>query len=104
MEPLIPFLTDYVWRVLRAAGAPDSVHLAAWPAADAGLIDERLSVQMALARRLVELGRSARSSAAVRIRQPLARALVGAAVFAHLPHELRNHPAADLTLPVLHTL
>ena len=104
MAPLIPFLTDYVWRVLRAAGAPDSVHLAAWPVADAGLIDERLSVQMALARRLVELGRSARSSAAVRIRQPLARALVGAAGFADLPDELRDQVADELNVRVLDTL
>ena len=33
---------------------------------------------MALTRRLVELGRSARASATVKIRQPLARALVAA--------------------------
>ena len=49
------------------------------------LIDPSLSAQMALARRLVELGRSARSAAAVRTRQPLSRALVGAAGFASLP-------------------
>ena len=43
-----------------------------WPTADTRLIDERLSAQMALARRLVELGRSARAAAVVRVRQPLA--------------------------------
>jgi len=42
--------------VLRRAGAPESVHLASWPAFDAALIDAELSEQMALARRLVELG------------------------------------------------
>ena len=31
MAPLTPFLTDYLWDVLRPPGAPDSVHLAAWP-------------------------------------------------------------------------
>jgi isoleucyl-tRNA synthetase len=104
MAPLVPFLTDYVWGVLRPAGAPDSVHLAAWPVPDAGLIDERLSGQLALARRLVELGRSARSSAVVRIRQPLARALVSAAGFADLPDELRAQVADELNVRALDTL
>ena len=104
MAPLTPFLTDYVWAALRAAGEPDSVHLATWPVADERLIDERLSAQMALARRLVELGRSARSAAVVRIRQPLARALVSAPGFAGLPDELRAQVADELNVRVLDTL
>ena len=64
MAPITPFLADYLWGVLRPAGEPESVHLAAWPSFDAALIDPSLSSQMALARRLVELGRSARSAAA----------------------------------------
>jgi isoleucyl-tRNA synthetase len=104
MAPLTPFLTDYVWGVLRADGSPDSVHLAAWPVPDAALIDERLSRQMSLTRRLVELGRSARASAAVKIRQPLARALVDAAGFADLPAELRAQVAEELNVRVLEPL
>ena len=64
MAPITPFLADYVWGVLRPAGEPESVHLSSWPVAEASLIDERLSSQMALARRLVDLGRSARSARA----------------------------------------
>ena len=71
MAPITPFVTDYVWGVLRGAGAAESVHLASWPSSDPALIDPGLSEQMALARRLVELGRSARSGASVRTRQPL---------------------------------
>ena len=104
MAPLTPFLTDYVWAALRSAGEPDSVHLATWPAADEELIDERLSAQMALARRLAELGRSARAAAVVRIRQPLARALVSAAGFAGLPDELRAQVADELNVRVLEAL
>ena len=98
MAPLTPFLTDYVWRVLRPAGPPDSVHLASWPVADSTLIDDRLAGQMALTRRLVELGRSARAAAVVKVRQPLARALVGAAGFADLPAELRAQVADELNV------
>ncbi len=104
MAPLVPFLTEYVWGVLRDGAGPDSVHLATWPVPDAGLIDAELSGQMALTRRLVELGRSARSAAVVRIRQPLARALVSAAGFAALPGELRAQVADELNVRALDTL
>ena len=59
---------------------------------------------MHLARRLVELGRSARSAASVPIRQPLARALVGAPGFADLPPELREQIAAELNVRSLDAL
>ncbi len=104
MAPVAPFLPDYVWGVLRGQDAPDSVHLAGWPVADESLIDERLSAQMALARRLVELGRSARSAAVLRVRQPLARALVGAAGFADLPAALRAQIADELNVHALEPL
>jgi isoleucyl-tRNA synthetase len=104
MAPVTPFLTDYVWGVLRAGDSPESVHLASWPVAGGGLIDERLSAQMALARRLVELGRSARAAAVVRVRQPLARALIGAPGFADLPADLRAQVADELNVHGLDTL
>ena len=43
MAPITPFLSDYLWGVLRPADAPESVHLAAWPTWDADLI-ERVTV------------------------------------------------------------
>ena len=104
MAPITPFLADYLWGVLRPADGPESVHLASWPSADAALIDADLSAQMALARRLVELGRSARSAAAVRTRQPLSRALVGAAGFGSLPAELRDLVADELNVHALESL
>ncbi|HXT89469.1 MAG TPA: isoleucine--tRNA ligase [Trebonia sp.] len=104
LAPITPFLSDYLWGVLRPADGPESVHLASWPSADSALIDVSLSGQMALARRLVELGRSARSAAAVRTRQPLSRALVGAPGFASLPAELRDLVASELNVHTLESL
>ena len=98
MAPLTPFLTDYVWGVLRGPDLPDSVHLASWPTADGSLIDEPLRRQMALVRRLVELGRAARASSSVRTRQPLARALAGAPGFTGLPEPLRAQVADELNV------
>ena len=104
LAPITPFLSDYLWGVLRPADGPESVHLASWPSFDPALIDSTLSSQMSLARRIVELGRSARSAAAVRTRQPLSRALVGAPGFAALPVELRDLVASELNVHSLEPL
>src|SRR5258708_24787383 len=104
MAPVVPFVTDHVWGILRSGEDPDSVHLAAWPKPDRGLVDRELSAQMGLVRRLVELGRSARAAASLGIRQPLPRALVGAPGFADLPGELRDQVAGELNVRTLELL
>jgi isoleucyl-tRNA synthetase len=104
MAPITPFITDYVWAVLRSADSPDSVHLAPWPGADPALIDQELGAQMALVRRLVELGRSARSGAAVKVRQPLGRALISAPGFGRLPDELLRQIREELNVRELAAL
>jgi isoleucyl-tRNA synthetase len=104
MAPIAPFVTDYVWDILRLEDAPDSVHLAAWPTVNEDLLDPELTTQMALARRLVELGRAARASSGVRTRQPLGRALVGAPGWASLPDELRDQIADELNVQGFDTL
>jgi len=82
MAPFCPFMADRMWRDLARRGEAESVHLADWPepdrreAADGGPVDRALEDQMAVARRLASLGRAARSEAGVKVRQPLARALV----------------------------
>ncbi len=50
----------------------ESVHLCDYPTGDATVVDEALSEQMALAREIVSLGRSARMGAKLKVRQPLA--------------------------------
>jgi isoleucyl-tRNA synthetase len=98
MAPIVPFITEYVWGILRAGDGPDSVHLTTWPVADPTLVDEQLSAQMSLVRRLVELGRAARAQASLGTRQPLPRAVVGAAGFGELPGALRAEIAAELNV------
>jgi len=92
VAPLLPFLAEHLWQTLvrePCPGAPDSVHLAGWPAvapAAAGVLEE-----MAAARRVVELGRQARSTSGVKLRQPLPRLVVeGAAVTPALEGEIRD--------------
>ncbi|RME35649.1 MAG: hypothetical protein D6793_07025 [Thermoflexia bacterium] len=56
--------------------APESVHHTLWPQADPAAMDEGLLARMDLAREIVSLGHAARNNAGIKLRQPLARALV----------------------------
>ncbi|MEQ4206018.1 isoleucine--tRNA ligase [Actinopolymorpha sp. B9G3] len=101
LAPLTPFVTEHVWqRLVRPVtpDAPESVHLAGWPAADEAAIDDELAGHVTLARRVVELGRAARAEAKVRTRQPLRRALVGATGWTTLPESLRREVAEELNV------
>ena len=72
--PVMPFLAEHLWRVLRAEDAPESVFLAGWPSpAD---VDTSLLEEVAAVRRVVELGRQARSMSGLKHRQPLRRLVV----------------------------
>jgi isoleucyl-tRNA synthetase len=76
--PYTPFIADEIYTNImsRTEEAPASVHLTDWPETFAERDDDELRARMALVRRLVGLGRAARTDAKVRVRQPLARALV----------------------------
>jgi isoleucyl-tRNA synthetase len=79
LAPFTPFLADRLWHDLVVSQRPDapvSVHLTDFPVAPDAWRDDPLRDAMATARRVVELGRQARNDAAVKVRQPLARALV----------------------------
>ncbi|MEU5727132.1 isoleucine--tRNA ligase [Micromonospora sp. NPDC047738] len=104
LAPLIPFITERVWQDIVVAVDPTaapSVHLAAYPEVDECLIDPRLGEQMTVARRLVELGRTARAESGVKTRQPLARSLASAQGFADLEPQLIAEIAAELNVAVV---
>ena len=76
IAPMLPFLADHLWRNLVQDG-PASVHLAGWPEQEAP--DRELLAEMAQVRRVVELGRQARSTSELKLRQPLRRLVVAGA-------------------------
>ena len=104
MAPFTPFVTDEVWGSLFASGADDSVHLASWPTPDAALVDAELATQMALVRRLVDLGRQARAESKVKTRQPLGRAMVSAQGWQALPASLQELVSTELNVITLEPL
>ena len=79
LAPFTPFLAEVLHRNLEAGrkpGAADSVHLEPWPEADAAAIDEQLGRDIAVVQRMVSLARAARSKAGIKVRQPLAGAVL----------------------------
>jgi isoleucyl-tRNA synthetase len=102
LAPFVPFVTEKVWSAMFAGRdrLPESVHLALWPVIDPAseVIDRELGEQVALVRRLVELGRSARADAKIKTRQPLAQALISAPGWSALPDELRDQVREELNV------
>jgi isoleucyl-tRNA synthetase len=73
IAPVMPFLSDHLWRMLVLDG-PESVHLAGWP--DVADTEDGLLEQMAAVRRVVALGHQARAQSGLKLRQPLRRLVV----------------------------
>jgi len=78
LAPFIPFITETMYQNLVRQIWPEalvSIHNCDWPETDEAVIDEDLLAQMDLARNLAGLGLSARNSANIKVRQPLASAI-----------------------------
>ncbi len=79
LAPFVPFVTEAIYQNLVVSAVPQaygSLHHCAWPVAESAVVDEYLMTRMGLARRIASLGLGARGSANIKVRQPLARALV----------------------------
>ena len=95
LAPFCPFLADELFVALTGEV---SVHLQRWP--EAGALDDQLLEQMDAARRLVGLGRAARTDAGVRTRQPLRRAML-LHPGVELSDEVRREIAEELNVKAL---
>ncbi len=101
LAPMVPFIAEQTWQeLIRVANpsAPISVHLTDFPVADESLISPELNKQVAMTRRVVELGRSARAESGVKIRQPLQRALISANGWSTLPLEMKEQISDELNV------
>jgi isoleucyl-tRNA synthetase len=101
LAPMVPFIAEQTWQELIRVANPSvaiSVHLTDFPKADTSLINPDLNKQVAMTRRVVELGRSARAESGVKIRQPLQRALISAVGWSSLPNEMKEQIADELNV------
>ncbi|RIK82614.1 MAG: isoleucine--tRNA ligase [Planctomycetota bacterium] len=89
IAPFTPFLAESLWQnlavAIRGENVEESVHLCDYPTPDQQAIDVALSERMNLVRHIASLGRQARTSAALKVRQPLARVEVILADATHQP-------------------
>jgi isoleucyl-tRNA synthetase len=82
LAPFTPFLAEELYQNLVrevSPQAPVSVHLTDFPVADEKKIDRHLDEANRLAMKVSSLGRAARSQAGIKVRQPLAHAVVSVA-------------------------
>ncbi len=77
--PFIPFMTETLFQNLVRkddASAPDSVHLATFPEPQAARVDDEIRQTMERVRNVVTLGQRVRNENKLKVRQPLAEAIV----------------------------
>ena len=78
--PFTPFFAEELYQNLVRAmwpeSAPQSVHLCRWPKHNAAAVDASVEERMDLVREIASLGLAARASQKLKVRQPLAKAVV----------------------------
>ncbi len=104
IAPFAPMTADFYWRALTEPVREqmgESVHFRSIPEVNEALIDADLEEQMALAIKVVELGRSARNTAKINIRQPLGKIVVILPGEHHLPEEILSVVLDELNIKSL---
>jgi isoleucyl-tRNA synthetase len=79
LAPLMPFTSEKIYQNLvrkSEGGAPESVHLCAFPSVDAQFVDRALLESMALIQKVINCGRVLRRQAVLKVCQPLSRLVV----------------------------
>jgi isoleucyl-tRNA synthetase len=71
MAPFTPFLAEELYCLLTGK---ESVHLCDWP--QSGRVNETLISEMTISRELITQGLAQRAKAGIKVRQPLARAII----------------------------
>jgi len=79
MSPVIPFITEHIYQNLVRdvnPDTPESIHLTTFPKYKNEFCDAELIEEIDAVKQIVNLGRSARNKANIKIRQPLSKMIV----------------------------
>ncbi len=87
IAPFCPAIAEEIYKNLTDE---ESVHLTNWPQVDKKLVDENLSQEIDLTRRIVTLGHSIRSTKNIKVRQPLSKVQVA------IPEKLKRNFDLDV--------
>lgn len=83
--PFAPFFSEFTYQQL--VDQTKSIHHTDWPAANTTMINDQLETEMALIRKVVEKGQTARLTAQVNVRRPLSSMSVSA---------IQDEPSAEV--------
>ncbi len=79
IAPFIPFLSEELYQDLKLDSEPESIHLCYYPDStnsEYQYRDEQLEQKMEMVLRTVNMGRSLRNKASIKIRQPLSEIVI----------------------------
>ncbi|MBL7078282.1 isoleucine--tRNA ligase [Candidatus Shapirobacteria bacterium] len=96
--PLLPFISEYVYQILKRDSEPESVHLCFWPKLDRKWANSQLEEKMDLIREIVSLGHSERKAKELPVRQPLNKLSISNFQFSKLEKELTDLIKAELNV------
>ncbi|MGC9314707.1 MAG: DUF5915 domain-containing protein, partial [bacterium] len=87
IAPYVPMTSDIIWRGLHKnlPDEPLSIHLSEFPVVDKGAIDVELERDMIFTERVVTMGRNARQTANMKVRQPLSKLFIAGSSAKDLP-------------------
>ncbi len=73
LAPVCPFLAEKIYKDLTGG---ESVHLERWSEVDKSRIDENLSEEVRITRKIISLGLKIRAAQKIKVRQPLSQATI----------------------------
>ncbi|MDD1655827.1 MAG: DUF5915 domain-containing protein, partial [Methanomicrobiales archaeon] len=76
LSPFTPYLAEYLYQNLKAAGDPSSVHMLDWPTGDDRLLDPALESAMEVVRAFDDAVANARQAGKRKLRWPVAEVVV----------------------------
>ncbi len=87
IAPYVPMTSDIIWRGLHRnlPDEPLSIHLSDFPVVDERAIDVELERDMVFTERVVTMGRNARQTANMKVRQPLSKLYIAGSSAKDLP-------------------
>ncbi len=90
IAPVVPFTSEAIYRNIKFANEPESVHLSFYPEVNSEYLDNDLITRMDLVQKIVKEGHSQRKKEQLKVRQPLTKATLFLPDRGFLNDELKN--------------
>lgn len=76
MAPMAPYVSEYLYQLLRKPEEPESIHMLAWPSYDQKLVDEDLEDKMEIVQDIIASALAARQKGKKKLRWPVSKAYI----------------------------